>query len=245
MRHIGHLFIELPTVNSTNIYAMEQVHARLAKHGTAFFAHEQTQGKGQRGKTWNSSKDENILLSVVYEPLSLHPASAFALSAAVALACYRFCKVYTGDEMSIKWPNDLYWRDRKAGGILIENNIRGERWEFAIAGIGLNINQVHFPPELRNPVSFRQITGKTFPAVTLAAELCDHLQESWSILSRNPEMVIREYNDALYKRGEKVRLKQASRIFDARIKGVNSNGQLEVFTTVAEQFNFGEVSWLL
>jgi BirA family biotin operon repressor/biotin-[acetyl-CoA-carboxylase] ligase len=245
MRNIGHLFIELPTVNSTNIYAMEQVHARMAKHGTVFFAHEQTRGKGQRGNAWNSNKDENITLSVVYEPISLHPASAFALSAAVALACYRFCKVYTGDEISIKWPNDLYWRDRKAGGILIENNIRGQRWEFAIAGIGLNINQINFPPELPNPVSFRQITGKIFPVVALAKELCDHLQEIWTILTRNPQMVISEYNNALYKRGEKVRLKHASRIFDARIDGVNVNGQLEVFTTVSEQFNFGDISWIL
>jgi BirA family biotin operon repressor/biotin-[acetyl-CoA-carboxylase] ligase len=245
MEHIGHHFIELPTVNSTNIYAMEQVHARLAKHGTAIFAHEQTQGKGQRGKTWNSSKDENIILSVVYEPVSLHPASAFYLSASVALACYRFCKFYTGDEMSIKWPNDLYWRDRKAGGILIENLVRGQLWEFSIAGIGLNINQVTFPTELHNPISFRQITGKSFPIVTLANELCGYLQESWSILVNNHEQITAEYNEALFKRGQQVRLKQASRIFEARVDGVNNNGQLEVFTSVPEQFNFGEVSWIL
>lgn len=245
MENIGDLFIEIPSVDSTNIYAMQQVHARMTKHGTAYFAHEQTRGKGQRGKAWSSQKDENIILTVVYEPVSLHPTSTFLLSSAVALACYRFCKVYTGNEIRIKWPNDIYWRDRKAGGILIENLIRGNLWEFAIAGIGLNINQVSFPPELPNPVSFRQITGRAFPVVTLARELCGHLQDCWSLLLHHPEQVNQEYNEALYKRGEKVRLRQENRVFEARIDGVNINGQLEVFTAVPEILNFGDVSWIL
>jgi len=245
MENIGDHFIEIPSVDSTNIYAMQAVHARMTKHGTAYFAHEQTQGKGQRGKTWSSQKDENIILSVVYEPFSLHPASAFLLSSSVALACYRFCKVYTGSEISIKWPNDIYWRDRKAGGILIENLIRGDQWEFAVAGIGININQIGFPPELPNPVSFRQVTGREFPVVDLAKELCGHLQDCWSILLHHPDQVTGEYNEALYRRGEKVKLRQENRVFEARIDGVNQNGQLEVFTAASETFNFGEVSWIL
>jgi BirA family transcriptional regulator, biotin operon repressor / biotin---[acetyl-CoA-carboxylase] ligase len=245
MEHIGDLFIEIPTVDSTNIYAMQQVHARMTKHGTAYFAHEQTQGKGQWGKTWDSQKAENIILSVVYEPFSLNPASAFLLSSAVALACYRFCKVYTGEEMRIKWPNDLYWRDRKAGGILIENLIRGNLWEFAIAGMGININQVNFPPELPNPVSFRQITGKEFSVIPLARELCKHLQETWTTLLQDPEQIIVDYNEALYKRGERVKFKQDNRIFEARIDAVNKDGQLELYSAYPETFSFGEVSWIL
>jgi BirA family biotin operon repressor/biotin-[acetyl-CoA-carboxylase] ligase len=147
--------------------------------------------------------------------------------------------------MSIKWPNDLYWRDRKAGGILIENLVRGNQWEFAIAGIGLNINQVSFPAELPNPVSFRQITGKEFQVLQLARELCRHLQESWRLMIESPEKIALEYNQALYKRGEQVKLRQDNRIFEARIDGVNANGQLEVYSSVPETFNFGEVTWIL
>ncbi len=245
MENIGDLFIEIPTVDSTNIYAMQQVHARMAKHGTAYFAHEQTRGKGQRGRSWDSAKDENIILSVVYEPFSIPPASAFLLSSSVALACYRFCKVYTGEEMCIKWPNDLYWRDRKAGGILIENLIRGNRWDYAIAGIGLNINQVYFPADLPNPVSFRQITGKTFPVVDLAMELCEYLQECWTMVLHDPEQVTNAYNEALYKRGQVVKFRQDNRVFEARVDGVNINGQLEVFTAAPETYNFGELAWIL
>ncbi len=245
MENIGDLFIELPTVDSTNIYAMQQVHARLAKHGTIYFAHEQTRGKGQWGRIWDSRKGENIVLSIVYEPLLLSPASTFLLSAAVALGCYNFCKVFTGEETAIKWPNDIYWRDRKAGGILVENLIRGNQWEFAIAGIGININQVNFPEDLPNPVSFRQITGKTLSPIALAKELCAQLQQSWKLLLDNEAGLVDEYNKALYKRGEVVKLKQSNRTFDARIEGVSKNGQLEVFTAIPESLNYGEVSWLL
>ena len=245
MENIGDLLIEIPTVDSTNIYAMQQVHARLAKHGTAYFAHEQTQGKGQRGRSWESRLGDNIILSVVYEPLQLPASSVFLFSSAIAVACYNFCKVYTGDEMSIKWPNDLYWRDRKAGGILVENVFRGSTWEWAIVGIGLNINQVEFSENLTNPVSFRQITGKTFPVLQLARELCLHLQQSWEHLIAGGDEILKTYNNALYKRGETVKMKQSARVFEARIDGVNKNGQLEVFTAIPETFNHGDVSWIL
>ncbi|HXL72345.1 MAG TPA: biotin--[acetyl-CoA-carboxylase] ligase, partial [bacterium] len=143
---IGHAFIELGSVDSTNNYAMARAAAGLADHGTLYFAHEQWAGKGSRGRTWTSKPGENIILSAVLEPVALVSSQAFALSACVALACHDLFSQYAGAEATrIKWPNDLYWGDRKAGGILIENNFRGDRWAFAIAGIGININQTEFP----------------------------------------------------------------------------------------------------
>src|SRR5882757_6514301 len=85
---IGHSFIELGSVDSTNNYAMAQVHAGMAFHGTMFFAYDQWAGKGQRGKSWTSTPGENILLSTVLEPVNLPIIQQFALSAAVALACH-------------------------------------------------------------------------------------------------------------------------------------------------------------
>src|SRR5688572_2022740 len=168
---IGQPFTILSSVDSTNNYAMARVQAGLAQHGAAWFAHEQTAGKGQRNKHWLTNPSENILLSVVLQPFTLTASEQFLLSASVALACCDFYKNYAGEETSIKWPNDLYWRDRKAGGILIENNFRGSEWVFAIAGIGININQTSFDPALPNPVSLKQITGKNFNVIQLAREL--------------------------------------------------------------------------
>ena len=244
MSNIGDHFIELPIVDSTNIYAMQEVHARMAKHGTVYFAHTQTHGKGQRGKTWISREGENIALSVVFEPVLSGPSAPFTFNIAIALACYDFCKSYLGDEIRIKWPNDLYWRDRKAGGILIENLFRGNSWEFSVAGIGMNINQVDFPPDIPNPVSFRQITGKSFQLIPLARELCTHLQARWVELNTDSSSLLKAYNKVLYQRGNTVKLRKKNRIFEARIETVSENGELEVFTSMPESFQHGEVEWL-
>lgn len=118
-------------MDSTNNYAMAQVYAGLAKHGMAWFANEQFAGKGQRGKDWITQPGENIALSIVLQPNFIEPFNQFQVSAAVALGVFDFFSKYAGDETKIKWPNDIYWRDRKAGGILIENVIgasNDDRW---------------------------------------------------------------------------------------------------------------------
>jgi BirA family biotin operon repressor/biotin-[acetyl-CoA-carboxylase] ligase len=151
-------FTILDSVDSTNNYAMQNVHAGMARHGDGYFAKEQTNGKGQRGKSWETDPGSNIL-------------KPFHLSVAVAVACYDLFEKFAGEDTSIKWPNDLYWRDRKAGGILIENIHRGKEWNQAIVGIGININQGSFSPEIKNPVSLKHITGKDFDPIALAKEL--------------------------------------------------------------------------
>ena len=137
----GSFFTILDTVDSTNNYAMARIDDGLAKHGMVWFANEQTAGKGQRGKEWASEKGKNIAMSLVLSPEQLKLTSQFHLSAAVALACFEFLSGYIDGEAKIKWPNDLFWRDRKAGGILIENKLQGKTWKWAVVGIGININQ--------------------------------------------------------------------------------------------------------
>src|ERR1700741_610993 len=115
----------LNSIDSTNNYAMQKVHAGLASHGNGYFALEQTAGKGQRGKSWTAAHGENIILSVTVETLPVKGLEPFHLSVATALAAKDLLEKYAGNEVGIKWPNDIYWRDRKAGGILIENVLRG------------------------------------------------------------------------------------------------------------------------
>ena len=129
MQSFGQHFKVMPSIDSTNNYAMQMVHARLAKHGDVWFALEQTNGKGQRGKSWQSRRGENILLSIVLQPSFLVPRRSFLLNAAIGMGIFDFYKEYAGHETRIKWPNDIYWRDRKAGGLLIENIIRSEKKE--------------------------------------------------------------------------------------------------------------------
>jgi BirA family biotin operon repressor/biotin-[acetyl-CoA-carboxylase] ligase len=239
-------FTILDSVDSTNNYAMAKAHAGLAKHGDAFFAHAQTNGKGQRGKLWQTGQAENIAISIVIDPEPLVQQQQFYLSIAIALACYDFFNKYAGDETKIKWPNDLYWRDRKAGGVLIETAIRGKDWKWAIAGIGININQPKFSDELKNPVSLKQITGKSFDVVELAREL--HLcvmKRAGEINKTCFDVLLKEYNQLLYKLNENVKLKYPDMIINAVIDGVTADGQLLITDSIQKQINFGEVEFLI
>jgi BirA family biotin operon repressor/biotin-[acetyl-CoA-carboxylase] ligase len=220
------------------------VHEGLAQGGTAVFAHHQTSGKGQRNKEWLGEEGKNIALSVVVEPQVLSLSQSFLLSMATAVAVQRFFSAYAGAETKVKWPNDLYWRDRKAGGILIENIVQGSEWKTAIVGIGININQTNFAELGTKAVSLKQITGKDYDPVVLAKELCGHLEDMYSLVRKLPSEIAELYRKHLYKLDETVRLKQGSRVFDATIKDVSALGELIVEHATEERFGVGEVEWV-
>jgi len=261
---IGSPFVELQSVDSTNKYAMSLVHEAnlpgrqgVAQHGMAIFAHEQTDGKGQRGKKWSSEKGSNIALSIIINPNPLALNEQFKLSVCVAVSIYEFFSHLVEDGAKIKWPNDLYWRDRKAGGILIENVVGNRRsgignpelgiqdWKWSVVGIGININQTSFPPDLLNPVSLKQITGKEFESVMLAKEFCLVFDKNFQLLvTGNFERLLALYQAHLYKKNEKVKLRKGSRIFETIIKGVSEKGQLITHHSIEERLDFGEVEWV-
>jgi BirA family biotin operon repressor/biotin-[acetyl-CoA-carboxylase] ligase len=200
---IGQPFYVLDRIDSTNNYAMEQVNTGQVTPGTAWFAMEQTAGKGQRGRQWHSPPGENIMLTLALQPNGLPLSRQFMLSAAVALGAADFFGKYAGDETCIKWSNDIYWRDRKAGGILIENVLRGNTWQYAITGMGININQTRFPEHLPNPVSLRQITGKSWDAVSMAKELCACLEPRLQQLQpAHYNALLAEYKSRLFRLNE-------------------------------------------
>lgn len=234
----------LDTVDSTNIYAMNQINAGMAKHGMAWFAREQTAGKGQRGKGWKGERDKNIALSLVLEPGRLQFNNQFHVSAAVALACFEFFGGYAGDETKIKWPNDLYWRDRKAGGILIENILQGKSWKWAVVGIGINVNQTKYTAAIHNPVSLKQITGKDFDVIELAKILQGILMKNLTALKKD-DSTITTYNEHLYKLNHLVKLKKEGAAFETVIKEVSPTGRLITVDAVEREFDFGEVEWVL
>ncbi len=236
----------LDYVDSTNNYAMQKVYSGDAKDGEAWFAIEQAHGKGRRGKDWETNKGENIILSVAVNTLHLQVYEQFKLSAATALACYDLIAVYDKINTKIKWPNDLFWNDRKTGGILIENVIKGNIWQWAVIGIGINVNQTVFPFHLKHPVSLKLITGKNFDPVELAKELQAYLMRRVEQLKTNNfEALLKEYNNVLYKRNEKVKLKKQNIIFETTIKGVLPQGELQTVDNMERTFNFDEVEWVL
>lgn len=242
----GEPIIELPLVDSTNIYAMEQVKQGLALSGSCYTTPFQTKGKGQMGKFWESEEDKNILISYVLGLEDAQPQHQFGLSVAVSLGLYDFFNKLGGDETTIKWPNDLYWRDRKAGGILIENVLRGTHWTWSVIGLGININQTQFSAEVPHPVSLQQITGKVFDIKQLQQDLSQHLSkriEAWK--QGEFETLLTMYNSILYKRGQIQKFKQGNIQFEATIVGVNSKGQLVLNQGIEQVYDFGTIQWII
>ncbi|HVX49990.1 MAG TPA: biotin--[acetyl-CoA-carboxylase] ligase [Chitinophagaceae bacterium] len=242
---VGQPFIELITVDSTNNYAMAQLQQGEVQDGTVWFAHSQTAGRGQRGRQWLSQPGKNIALSAALNTNGLAVSRQFYLSMAVALATHDTISKYVNSESCVKWPNDIYINDRKAGGILIENIIRGDKWQWAVAGIGLNINQTEFDAGALRPVSLAQVTGRQFDVQALARELCTALTRRYEQFLKKHEQLTDEYNAVLYRRGKTVRLKRQNIVFDAKIKEVTPDGMLHVEGAMWDAFAFGEVEWVI
>jgi len=242
---IGKPFIELPIIDSTNNYAMGLVREAMAQHGTAVFTHEQTEGKGQRNRQWTSEKNQNIALSLVIEPGTLNCSHLFLLSMTIASVLHQFLSRYVKNDLKIKWPNDIYWRDRKAAGILIENVWQGNEWRYAVVGIGININQTDFGDLAMKAISLKQITDEKYDPLAMAKELCIETGEYLNKLRTQPEAIVSEYREKLYKLNEPVKLKKANRSFEAIIKDVDVDGRLVVDHGIEEKFDLGEVEWII
>ena len=190
---LGEPLIELTTIPSTNIYAMDQVHQGLALSGSCYTADFQTHGKGQHGRIWESNKGQNLLCSYILELKELEPHKKWepkdqiGFSASIALGARAFFAAFAGSETKIKKPNDIYFSDRKAGGILIENLVRGKEWTWTVIGIGMNINQSSFSSAAvnsvsSNPISLQEITNKSWDIKQMQRHLSEALSmaiQSW------------------------------------------------------------------
>lgn len=236
----------LDSIDSTNNYAMGRIRDGVAHYGNAWLAYEQTQGKGRRGKAWKAEKGKNIMMSIAVTPDFLTLSQQFRLNVAVSLACHTVFMQYAGAETKIKWPNDIFWNDRKAGGILIENIIKGNAWQWSVIGIGININQTAFDVDsIFKPVSLKQITGKDFDVIELANLLYKNVMEGLEKLKKGGyNKMLAAYNTFLFALDKKVKLKKYNAVFETEIKGVSTNGKLLTADTEKREFDFDEVEWV-
>lgn len=243
--------IELYEVDSTNNYAMGWIQGKhlpkgheQAVNGLAVLAYHQTAGRGQRGKSWQSPVGESLSVSVLLKPDFLEATRSFSLLTAVAVAVTGVMQTYTAEETLIKWPNDLYWRNRKLGGILMETTVKGNQFNWAVAGIGINVLQKQFPDFLPNPVSMKQISGKEVNIHELALELQEALIDAMAQLEQNPMAFFERYNELLLGRNQTMKLKQGDRLFETFIQGADSKGRLITGKDSLTSFQFGEVEWV-
>lgn len=245
MATIGNHITILDSIDSTNNYAMQKINEGLAEDGNVWLAMEQTAGKGQRGKKWDSIYGENILLSIALQTNLINVHHQFRLSATIATACRFFIQKLIKSPVYIKWPNDLYINDNKTGGILIQNIIQGHKWKWAVVGIGININQTDFPPDIYNATSLKLTEKKDFNILDLSSNLLETINNYWQRLICNQwKNIFEEYNHFLYKRDKQVYLKKENTITCCTIEKVNEQGMLQIKENKKVYFNIGEVVWI-
>ena len=243
---IGNPLTILEQIESSNNYATGLALQGLAQHGHAVLARFQSAGKGQRGRTWLGAPGQNIALSVVLDMKGTDLSRNFDLSMAISLGVYDYIFETTGQKTRIKWPNDIYLYDRKAVGILIENKITGQCWRWAIAGIGINMNQERFPEEMADKaVSLRQLTGQLYDIEEAARQLCTYLETRYQQFLQRPDSLLRDYNEVLYLKDQKATLCYKGTSYLCRIQGVDAFGRLRIEGAPVPYFQFGEVQWLI
>jgi BirA family biotin operon repressor/biotin-[acetyl-CoA-carboxylase] ligase len=153
---------------------------------------------------------------------------------------------YTRD-ISIKWPNDIYYKDKKIAGILIENNITGKILSRAVAGIGINVNQAVFHSDAPNPVSLKQITGMETDLNELLEQIsCAVLSRYQQLKDGETNRITEDYHRALYRKAGFYPYKAGETSFLAKIESVANDGFLHLITEEGERrcYAFKEVRFV-
>ena len=181
--------VHIDETDSTNRWLREQG----GEENVVVWADYQTAGRGCGTNHWESERGKNLTFSMLLHPHDVPAQKQFHISMAISLALCKALGQHIGD-LSIKWPNDIYWRDGKIGGILIEVTLLGNKVKDCIIGIGLNINQRVFRSDAPNPVSMWQICEQETDCEQLLQEILQAFQEYMGKSNKD------EYQSMLYRR---------------------------------------------
>lgn len=239
--------IHISETNSTNNYLKELLQTQTVDEGTVVWADFQSAGKGQRGNGWESEAGKNILFSIVLFPGFIKAGEQFILSQIVSLAVANCLQEYTAG-ISIKWPNDIYWNEKKICGILLENTILEDNIGHSVAGIGININQENFTSEAPNPVSLKQITNRDYNLEEILKTVVDNINVYYQqIKIGKTDSLIKQYKESLLRKDGYHLYNDGISNFLARIQDVDSSGILILKTKEGEErhFAFKEVKYII
>ncbi len=214
-------------IDSTHQAMLQSVQAQVLPPFSTLLAAYQRAGRGQDTNVWHSQRGSNILMSTFLHPLNIEAQNAFVVSAWISLVLFRYLENKGVKELRIKWPNDIYVADKKIAGILIQNVIHGSALVKSIVSVGLNLNQTVFPKSVPNPVSLSQITGQTYDILKEAALILHAMQTHFEAL-HHPQNIFGTYMRYLYRAYEWHSYKDAQEVFEGKILGVESWGNLKV-----------------
>ena len=239
--------IKIKETDSTNHWLKEQSEKQSLAEGTTVITEYQTAGKGQRGNRWESEAEKNIICSLLLYPDFLPIKQHFLLSEAVALGLKDAIEQFI-QPIEIKWPNDMYYQNRKIAGILIENELTGQTIDKSIIGIGLNINQEQFSDAAPNAVSIKQILKKEINIDILLEKMINAILFRYNVLKTgDAESITLAYHDSLYRKSGFYPFSDKNgNLFNAEIERIADDGFLHLLTDREEKrcYAFKEVGYV-
>lgn len=249
MKHlVCNSLLEFENVSSTNGIAAKILAEGKPREGTVVITQFQSQGKGLGTNAWESQPGKNLLMSLILYPSFLEPARQFMLHKISSLAVMDTSRAFTqSDEISIKWPNDIYAGNKKIAGILTNNIIAGNLIKSSVVGIGLNINQEVFSDNLPNPVSMKMITGKIFDIKKVLNLLIEKIDHYYDLLKNNQiQLIDGLYLKSLLNYQAEVNYKAGNEIFIGKIINVTEYGKLQIMHgSRVREFDIKEIEYLL
>lgn len=237
---VGQNFITLKEVDSTNNYLKELLsNSKPLIEGTVIMAENQFAGRGQQQNTWLAEPGKNLTFSLLLKPNFLPITAQFDLIRAVSLGVFDAMEPLLGDKLKIKWPNDIYYGDKKLGGMLIENLVQAGQIKSSVIGIGVNVNQERFADGLSNAISLKQILQQDYDLKTLLSDICSHIEAWYLNLKAGKIAIVRKtYLSRLYWLNEKRRFKTGDSVFFGTIKHVRDNGLLVIRNNNDQELEF-------
>ena len=231
--------IKVNATESTNTLAREWFQSNKNSDAICISTNQQTKGRGQRGASWVSNAGENLTFSVIFPLPQVSISDQFLISAGVGLQIISALNDLKINNLKLKWPNDIMAENYKIGGVLIENIISNNKITASIIGIGLNVNQVHFP-DLPKASSLKNLTGIVYSTEEVLEIILSKLEQM--ILPQGESYfldILKKYEDALFRKNKAstFQLKDGS-LLTGIILGVTPSGLLKVQVEDEELLTF-------
>jgi len=227
-KEFGRKIVFLESVDSTN-QEVKRLAVQDAPHGTVVIAEQQLMGKGRLGRAWSSPAGTGMWFSILLRP-QITPGEVAGITLATGLGVCKAIRHFTGLNALIKWPNDVIVGNKKICGILTEMTAEADRIEYAVVGIGINVNITEFDLEIRSKATSLALeTGSEINRADLFKEVLKYVEEYIDkFLADREQGIIKEYTGLCATLGRQVTVTRGNNVLAGKAVSVDSFGNLNV-----------------